>query len=107
MKMFDLNVPLEWLGLHSAFVLETSDDLPEYGADLLVYRHVKTDAKLAALVPKQPTQGMDKAFGIGFRTKPTSSNGSGTTPIKTSGNPPSCAPLWMGSSLKKKVSRGD
>ena len=69
------DVPLEWLGLHSAFVLETSDDLPEYGADLLVYRHVKTDAKLAALVPKQPTQGMDKAFGIGFRTKPTSSNG--------------------------------
>lgn len=69
------DVPLEWLGLHSAFVLETSDNLPEYGADLLVYRHVKTDAKLAALVPKQPTQGMDKAFGIGFRTKPTSSNG--------------------------------
>ena len=73
----DLNVPLEWLGLHSAFALETSDSLPEYGADLLVYRHVKTDAKLAALIPKQPTQGMgmDKAFGIGFRTKPTSSNG--------------------------------
>lgn len=71
----DLNVSLEWLGLHSAFVLETSDSLPEYGADLLLYRHVKTDAKLAALIPKQPTQGMDKAFGIGFRTKPTSSNG--------------------------------
>lgn len=71
----DLNVPLEWLGLHSAFVLETSDSLPEYGADLLVYRHVKTKAKLAALIPKQPMQGMDKAFGIGFRTKPTSSNG--------------------------------
>lgn len=71
----DLNVPLEWLGLHTAFMLETSDTLLEYGADLLVYRHVKTNAKLAALIPKQPTQGMDKAFGIGFRTKPTSSNG--------------------------------
>lgn len=70
-----LDAPLEWLGLHSAFVLETSDNLPEYGADLLVYRHIKTDAKLAALIPKQPMQGMDKAFGIGFRTKPTSSNG--------------------------------
>jgi len=71
----DLDTPLEWLGLHSAFVLETSDELPSYGADLLVYRHKKTDAKVAALVPKQPSQGMDKAFGIGFRTKPTSSNG--------------------------------
>ena len=71
----DLDTPLEWLGLHSAFVLETSDELPSYGADLLVYRHKKTDAKVAALVPKQPSQGMDKAFGIGFRTKPSSSNG--------------------------------
>ena len=71
----DLDAPLEWLGLHSAFVLETSDELPSYGADLLVYRHKKTDAKVAALVPKQPSPGMDKAFGIGFRTKPTSSNG--------------------------------
>ena len=45
----DLDTPLEWLGLHSAFVLETSDELPSYGADLLVYRHKKTDAKVAAL----------------------------------------------------------
>jgi len=69
------NPLLDWLGLHPAWVLETSDDLSEYGSDLLVYRHVKTDAKLAALIPKQPTPGEDKAFGIGFRTKPTSSNG--------------------------------
>lgn len=71
----NVDTPLEWLGLHPAFVLETADDLPEYGSNLLVYRHVKTDAKLAALIPKQPTRGEDKAFGIGFRTKPTSSNG--------------------------------
>ena len=74
---FGLGTLTDWLGIihHPEFVLESSDGVTEYGANLLVYRHIKTDAKLAALVPKNPIPGDDKVFGIGFRTKPTSSNG--------------------------------
>ena len=60
---------------HAAFEIETVNEIPEDGSILMVYKHLKTDAKLTALVPRNPTPGMDKAFGIGFRTRPTSSNG--------------------------------
>jgi Zn-dependent M16 (insulinase) family peptidase len=58
---------------HNAFTLVKSKFLPGYQASIHLYQHTKTQAEFIAYRPMDTMQ--DKAFGISFRTKPTSNNG--------------------------------
>lgn len=53
------------------FILQREAHIPEINATVREYRHEKTGARLLSVI----TQDENKAFGITFRTPPSSSNG--------------------------------
>ena len=58
---------------HPEFKHLKSQFIPGYQASMHLFRHEKTLAEFIAYIPIDKNQ--DKAFGISFRTKPTSDNG--------------------------------
>ena len=58
---------------HAEFELERTVFIPEYRADMSIYKHKKTKAPFVAFIPQDNFQ--DKVFGVGFRTLPSSNNG--------------------------------